>query len=481
MKYCSIIIQYALLQLVYAGKVLREDSMDIESIVGSGREIGTVTMHIVVRETRQQACIDELDQQVIDHSRIKDKCGIETNNTGACSTEAVISSEVEMEAEEAGKECDHAGRPGSGLGCHGTEESRAKNTQASNLKSDASSFRSQDDVYQSIFNAAYQAAVQALVSCKQVEKSEGSETKRQSGSNINAYLNLENASTLAFLPTVIPLPQPAFPSAIRNHPSEGHAEGQCRFVASHDEQQGKPLLVPVVTFPIPTCSKQYESTYSWKTGPRRQRNYGQAETSEHVLRLLRELRGQQEQSDRTETENINELQPNDQGRNNARRQQVQIRIHINMRVLLQVAVLLLIVYQHCPPGRFLSLLFIGIIFYLSSTRIGKLILQRVMERFHAHRMENGHQRADGQANNHVHDRDDGHLHRDPVPPAPREHDGQNIARPPPGAGLLQEIQAFLAGFITSLLPAAAGNGALQGNNDDMQMREVFGANNGNGG
>jgi hypothetical protein len=180
------------------------------------------------------------------------------------------------------------------------------------------------------------------------------------------------------------------------------------------------------------------------------------------------------------------VQPNEQGGNNARRRQVQIRIHINMRVLLQVAVLLLIVYQHCPPGRFFALFLIGFIFYLSSTRIGKMILHRFLEHFHAHRMEN-RGRVDGQANNNIDRDDEGHVRpagpAGPDAPAPREQGGQNIARPPPGAGLIQELQAFIAGFITSLLPAAADNGALQGNNIEMQQqgmqRDIFGANNGN--
>eukprot|EP00890_Picochlorum_soloecismus_P003931 jgi/Picsp_1/4539/NSC_06760-R1_homocysteine-induced endoplasmic reticulum isoform a len=457
--------------LVYAGKLLREDSMDIESIVGSGREIGTVTMHIVVREYRPDAFVGDFDPQGIDRSKNNGESTAEISNKGPFFAEETSSLEVEMEAEVGKEDSDVlAGHSGSGLNSHAVEESQAKDTHVSHLTSDDTSFRSQDYVYLSVFSAAYQAAVQALISSSQVKKTE------------------ENASTLAFLPTVIPLPQPAFPSTIPNHPWQGNSQGQYKSVGSHKQQQKKPLLVPVMTLPISPSPTHYQSSCSWKNGSRRRRIDGQdqAETTEHVLRLLRELRGQQEQSDRIGTENTNEVQPNDQGRNNARRRQVQIRIHINMRVLLQVAVLLIIVYQHCPPGRFLTLCLIGFVFYLSSTRIGKVILHRVLQHFHAHRMENNRQRADGQGNNNVEQGDDGHFRRHPVAPAPREQGDQNIARQQPGAGLIQEMQAFIAGFITSLLPAAADNGARQGNNNNMQqqgmqMRDVFGANNGNRG
>ena len=471
-------------QLVYAGKLLRDDSMDIESIVGSGREFGTVTMHMVVRETRNQqqdASVGAVERQIMDQRRIKAESTSEVNNGGAFCPGERSSVEVDMEAEDVGNsDARHSGPNG-----HVVEKSMAKDTCASHLMPDDSSLRTQDYMYVPVFHAAYQAAVQALVSSDQVNKTGESTTGRQSINHKGTNSNEKNASTLAFLPTVIPLPQPAFPSAIPNQPWQGCTEGKDRS-RSHKEQgtqqQEKPLLVPVMPLPISPCPRQHDSSNIWKNGPRRRRNDGQeqAETTEHVLRLLRELRGQQEQSDRIETENMN-VQPNDQGGNNARRRQVQIRIHINMRVLLQVAVLLLIVYQHCPPGRFLALFLVGFIFYLSSTRIGKMILHRVLEHFHAHRMEN-RRRVAGQANNIIDRHDGGHARLGPNAPAPREQGGQNIARPPPGAGLIQELQAFIAGFITSLLPAAADNGALQGNNNmDMQgmQRDIFGANNGN--
>jgi len=169
----------------------------------------------------------------------------------------------------------------------------------------------------------------------------------------------------------------------------------------------------------------------------------------------------------------------------------QFRIQINIRALLQIAVLLVVVYQNCPPKRFAVLCLLGFALWLSTTPRVRAFLQTIA--------------GLGPNNNNNNNRGAGGEGEQPVPargPGPQAvaADGQPPAAPavPPDAavqpavdnaaalhntppldpqlpdqqhqqlnnahrgGFLHEIQAFVAGFITSLLPAMD----RQHNNDD---------------
>jgi hypothetical protein len=54
-----------------------------------------------------------------------------------------------------------------------------------------------------------------------------------------------------------------------------------------------------------------------------------------------------------------------------------IIIRINMRAVLQLLVLMVVVYQHCPPGRFFMLLGLGLLLYLTATEPVRRFLNRL--------------------------------------------------------------------------------------------------------
>lgn len=55
----------------------------------------------------------------------------------------------------------------------------------------------------------------------------------------------------------------------------------------------------------------------------------------------------------------------------------RIVVRLNMRALLQLLVLMVVVYQHCPPGRFLMLVGVGLLLYLTATEPVRRFLNRL--------------------------------------------------------------------------------------------------------
>lgn len=231
---------------------------------------------------------------------------------------------------------------------------------------------------------------------------------------------------------------------------------------------------------------------------------------EDLLRRLRELRNRGFQLppelvvalDREEARLAGGVRP-------PRVHRFQFRIQINIRALLQLAVLLVVVYQNCPPRRFVVLCLLGFALWLSTTPRVRAFLQSIAglgpnnnnnnrrrgeeQPLHVPAQgpqgfaENGQPPAAavapagaGDAANApaVQPAIDGGAaagNNDPPldPQLPEQQQGNNADR----GGILHEIQAFIAGFITSLLPAMDH----QNNNDDGNaaggggaMRDVFG-------
>ncbi len=152
----------------------------------------------------------------------------------------------------------------------------------------------------------------------------------------------------------------------------------------------------------------------------------------------------------------------------------QLRIQINIRALLQLAVMLVVVYQHCPPKRFAVLCLLGFALWLSTTPRVRAFLQQIAGLGQNNNNRRGVEvpvaapvpaalAADGQPAVQA-DGGGAATPLDPQVPADQQQINQ------PRAGILAEIHAFVAGFITSLLPAMDQN-----NNDDGgAVRDVFG-------
>lgn len=253
-----------------------------------------------------------------------------------------------------------------------------------------STSRSSSTMYDSVLRASYQAALRVIME-------EGVQGSAPPG--------------FTFIPAIIPVPM----------------EGQHR----DDEQNMNPYMVPMVplTYAFPRAQQDHQDHVLRQ----RRRRDAQDENVRALFRVLREG---------AQNNNRDGLQRRGNGRNP---RQIQIRIRLNIRMLLQVAVLSFILYQHCPPSRFVGIGLLALMFYFSTTRFGRMLLRRVTGHFNMQRQGGDQQRPPqaGAAND---------------PPSLERNDDQNRdeEREPeaPEPGLLQEIQSFIAGFFASILPAA---------------------------
>jgi hypothetical protein len=151
-----------------------------------------------------------------------------------------------------------------------------------------------------------------------------------------------------------------------------------------------------------------------------------------------------------------------------RRRQLRLRIRINMRALLQLLFMLVVVYQHCPPKRFLALVVAGVALYLTTTPRVRAMLQQLMGlqgRAGAQAAPPNHgvrvggpqaEAAAPQPQAHGPAGQGGHADVPPVREGDGGGDNGGVRGANVGAqqlGVLQQIHAFVAGFLASLLPA----------------------------
>jgi len=164
----------------------------------------------------------------------------------------------------------------------------------------------------------------------------------------------------------------------------------------------------------------------------------------------------------------------------ARRRRAQLHIRVNIRALLQLAVLLVVVYQHCPPQRFFMLCALGLLLYLSSTPRIRALLQRLT----GWQAQQGQQGADlaaarqavaaGDGPNpavHQPNAEGGPAGAPGIDRAVGGHAGAVDNREPQRWGVLNEFRAFVAGFIASLLPALDRDPA--GAREPGEMQNLF--------
>ena len=415
--------------LVYGGKVLHEEGVILSSILPS--DSASVAMHIVVKGAQRHsggAATGVASAPAAPFSApapssssaapaAPSSSAAPTPSLAATSsTENISSIAIETEFVR-GEPSEDRVSDEPNTDAHGEEEA------APSTSTDLSS---------RVFRAAYQAALQAIMS-------EGS-------SSISGYgAGVSSQPGMAFLAPVIALPQPAYPTA------PGDAGSSSTENRSEGQQQMNQYVMPLI--PLAYAMPGDGNVPGAQALPRRRRRRADAAERDNVAALLHVLRGR----DGAPRQNGGEGEPRgEQGE--PRRRQVQIRIHINMRVLLQLAVLFFVVYQHCPPSRVFGLLSVALLFYLSSTAVGRRMLQRLYGYFNLHRAQDApaptpvEERPIDDNNNDLsqqHDQDNNNNGEGMV--------GARADREAPDApqpGLLQEIQAFIAGFLTSLLPAA---------------------------
>lgn len=412
--------------LVYGGKVLHEEGMILSSILPS--DSASVAMHMVVKRAQRH----EVGTAAASASSRLPASASPRPHRG--STTAAAAAAADSGASTSTGDSDSTATEYSHDDPSEDRMPDESNTVVHREEEAAPS--TSGDMSSRVFRAAYQAALQAIVS----------EGPASSPSGYAA--GVQSHPGMAFLAPVITLPQPVCPTTADS------ARGSSTEDRGEAPQQVNQYIMPLI--PVAYAMPGEGNVPAAQAVARRRRRRADAAERDHVAALLHALRGR----DVAPRQNGGDAEPRgEQGQ--PRRRQVQIRIHINMRVLLQLAVLFFVVYQHCPPSRVVGLVSVALLFYLSSTAMGRRMLQRLYGYFNLHRAQ------EAPAPVPVEDR----AEEDGVHALPQQHDEDNINNNPvgggePGAreggeapnarqpGFLQEIQAFLAGFLTSLLPAA---------------------------
>lgn len=389
------------LTLVYAGKVLRDEDLVLSEIFP--RDGGRVAVHLVIRQTTEESSSAiQTKQRTIEPD---DESVMPTPPaTGglALGRETVLPTHMQARQER-------ESTPETILNIG--ESSNNDSSRARNIGGNAST----DTMYDSVLRASYQAALRVIMD-------EGLQGSSSQG--------------FTFIPAIIPVPQ----TLVQNNDGENQ---------QHFDNQ---YMVPMVPFSY-AFPQMHLDQQDGRAVRHRRRNAQDA----NVRALFRAI-----QQENNNNNDIGDVRARERRNQNNNPRQIQIRIHLNVRMLLQLGVVFFILYQHCPPSRFLGISLIGLLFYLSTTRLGRMLLQRLAGHFNMQR------RADDDQPGHVHAPaevanadDNAHLQRNQseqandTGPEPAAEVEQGQAPPPPAQpGLLREVQSFLAGFLASILPAA---------------------------
>lgn len=521
------------LQLIYAGKVLKDAYAPIASIFPADSARQGVVLHIVVKPSASPAPPRPPAQPLAaPHGPSQEERQSAENAPAAVTQVAAPTLEPSASQPEPEIDSEEAPHAPTAAPTVGAPQAVATSLGGAFVAGGAQ----QSPLYGSVYAAAYQAALQALlghqgpaappvVGASSIAQSasgsqgQGSQGQGQAGSAASHVGASPHA--FAFVPTMVPVPQPVLPQAFfqaHMHAAQPHQHGQgAAHPAPHPPAQ---MFMPVVPMGMhfgypPAHAMHFHHAPAGEIGLRqrlnalrRQQQQEQAQAAQprgagHTLdpELVGLLRGLQAQGA--------ELPPNlaqaldaaearqgaaAHGRPIPRRlAQMQIRVRVNLRALLQLAVLLVVVYQHCPPRRFILLLVVGAVLYLSTTPRVREFLQRVTgwnvgprvrpaaPPMPAQAPERGaHQNgaaAPAAANGGAPAREGA----GPAPGVPNAGgaDGGGAgghAAPLRRGGILNEIQAFVTGFITSLLPALDRDPGVPGGaafEAAGEMRNVF--------
>lgn len=422
------------MQLIHAGKVLKEDGVVVSSLL---QYQGPLVLHVVIRAPSPAP------------SPSPPSSSQPLENAASANGTASQSQQTER------------------ADLSGSREASTSQPSAQNASFDAGpnvngrwATNGSPALQQAVYQAAYEAALQVI---------------RQSASTQSGWI-----------PSAIPIPQPVLPAGVFHmHPpvgtTTGTIDGQGHGNVHGNAGQGPPppLLMPVLPLPVPAgqqvAIQPVQFGYGFGYGAQdadnvmRQRRPPPPAGPPHRVDVLGNAFGVGARGGQAR-------HVVDQPRNRPR--QFQLRFQINIRALLQFLVFAIIVYQHCPPRRFAVLVVLGAALWLSTMAPVRAFLRQLAgfrppvaqpippaaagrEGLQQGLAFEGQRPIQDQAG---------------LNPAPLEVRVQNGAPHNRVLGVLRGIQTFVAGFITSLLPAVEPNagGEGDGRQRGAVAQDVFG-------
>lgn len=471
------------LQLIYAGKILRDDVAQLASFVD--QDLMSVVLHMVLKPGARSMppatdtnlpphTQNEFSNPVTQQSDVGNVTEVHQSEAPSVSVQVPSANGVQKES------APHEGSTSRQEGCPGPQLENSETAEAVPPGSAPSLA-----TYQVAYQAAYQAALQAILA-------HGGDGNSPSALHPSTPVPSVHPS-FTLLPTIIPIPQPMLPPGMFDPAGRPDAADASSSFPGHFQPQApqiQPIFVPVMPIPVAAVGPQFNLAGPQFRMELRHRGDGMA-LSDEIARELR-ARGVRLHPRMGEDDVRRMQQPGvvphqmaaNQGVNAVRRPQVrqfQWRIQINVRALLQLIVLMVVVYQHCPPRRFVALLALGVALWLSTTpRVRELLRQlagiggpRVAGGVNAGAVPPANPMpvaAEAQRANDA-GRDGPVVDVAQLPHQPLQGANQPVIHAP-RRGILHDVRAFITAFVTSLLPAVEHNpvGAAAAG----AVRDVFG-------
>ncbi|PRW44897.1 hypothetical protein C2E21_6177 [Chlorella sorokiniana] len=210
---------------------------------------------------------------------------------------------------------------------------------------------------------------------------------------------------IAFVPTLIPVPQPVLPAYMTGDAAAQQQQQQQGADGAAPAQQALPpgqlLMAAPMAYQLPyhvAVPQMQQQVFVPGAQLRQRRQQQQQAPGQLPHALANMLRQQQLQHGALPAHLAEALRRHDAAVAAAggapgapgaavaarvapgqaqRRPMMNVVVRLNMRALLQLLVLTVVVYQHCPPGRFLMLVGAGLLLYLTATEPVRRFLNRL--------------------------------------------------------------------------------------------------------
>lgn len=492
--------------LIYAGKVLKHPSLELREFLPL--DSSTHILHMVVKATTKKVSHSLPLRKAEEEGQQREG---ERGNQTMERKEKIFQrrTNIDGHAEKQSTRCrygDSAGRNGSSgdsLGSRGPQTGLGRIPSTSGLNHAAF-----NGLYSAAYRAAYEAALQGIASRSskmkgEVDANESERRQLSGGTCSNAKAALQGSYPPVAAPMLLSMPMMALPVPIayQNYnvgepslrsPQEMASSQRTHARAAHEAgsnlnpDRARHILEQLEMMDLqgdlpPGLMQLVQHMHA---------QYGDEEFLNNIQAIMAELDRQGFFGERGMPQRLRTVlrtgdassppPPPQRHRHRDVRAPIhrgfRLHIRINLRSLLQLAILLVVVYQHCPLQRFVVLVTAGVLLYLSSTRRVRNLLQRLIGIRHnaepAERnaaadgggvlVRNGQERVPAVEDPSVAESERSESLSDRQPESSlagvegstevRQQDVGHVGPVGP-IGYIQELIRFLGGFVASLLPA----------------------------
>ena len=491
--------------LIYAGKILKDVNATLDSILAT--DTCQHVMHMVIKSSKKDAQMANFSTSAIEKKKVESSARaaeigenhIQNTNVQRDDQNECVKKDLSYENQNRMYAKGADGTKAS-EGCSSkvpenttTEEQEGKPASNNSQSTPAdlpALFPQFQDLYITAYNAAYQAAAQVLrknASGNVPDNETIHKDVLRASSSTQPYIPVAAPMLLSMPMMALPMPvaypnlavrSPAFKDprvctssqrAESNNPHENLASESDRRPGSVDDilrelenMEQRRLMPPGLMSLARFIKESSDDETSASTVKKivndldRQGAFGVDGITPELRRILQDER----------VSNLHRRQDNDAQREPVAGRAFRLHIRINLRSLLQFALLTFVIYQHCPLKRFAMLLSLGIALYLTTTPRIRGALQQLIGFRPRQPQDQANLAGDLARENNGEGALQERAQRNP-PDFVIEDANEQIERPARreelnrrvggGFGVFQEILRFFGGFLASLLPAMEPN------------------------